>query len=133
MKEQAAMNLVAAHIPKPTMEQRRHGIELTIADAARSGVTSVQDNSDWEDFLIFRQLQKEGKLTVRITEWLWYDFPLETLQARRRDGGTTDPWLKTGAIKLVEDGAIGPRTGALLAPYADDPGNTGILILPPEE
>jgi predicted amidohydrolase YtcJ len=133
LKEDAAMQLVASHIPSPSMEQRRRGIELTIADAARSGVTSVQDNSDWEDFLIFRQLKQEGRLTVRITEWLWYDFPLKTLEDRRREGGTTDPWLKTGAVKLVEDGAIGPRTGALLAPYADDPGNTGILILPPEE
>jgi len=127
------MQLVASHIPPPSAQQRRRGIELTIADAARSGVTSVQDNSDWEDFLIFRQLKVEGKLTVRITEWLWYDFPLKTLEDRRLEGGTTDPWLKTGAIKLVEDGAIGPRTGALLAPYSDDPGNTGILILPPEE
>jgi predicted amidohydrolase YtcJ len=133
LKEDAAMNLVASHIPPPSMAQRRRGIELTVADAARSVVTSVQDNSDWDDFLVFRELKKEGKLTVRITEWLWYDFPLETLLARRRDGGTTDPWLKTGAIKLVDDGAIGTRTGALLAPYSDEPGNSGFLILPPDE
>ena len=133
LKEDAAMQLVASHIPPPSMAQRRRGIELTIADAARSGVTSVQDNSDWEDFLVFRQLKDEGKLTVRITEWLWYDFPLTTLEDRRREGGTTDPWLKTGAIKLVEDGAIGTHTGALLAPYSDEPGNAGMLIVPPDE
>jgi predicted amidohydrolase YtcJ len=133
LKEDPAMNLVAALIPPPTMEQRRRGIEFTVADATRSGVTSVQDNSDWEDFLVFRQLKNERKLTVRITEWLWYDFPLETLEARRREGGTMDPWLKTGAIKFVADGALRPRSAALLAPYSDEPSNSGFLILQPEE
>jgi len=133
LKEDPAMALVEKKIPPPTPSQRRKGIELVLADAAKNGVTSVQDNSAWEDFLVYRDLQKEGRLTVRITEWLPFQAPLERLEAMRREGGTTDPWLRTGALKMVTDGALGSRTAAMLAPYSDEPGSRGIFILAPDE
>jgi len=132
LKEGAAMRLVEGKIPARTAEQRRRGIELALADAAKNGVTSVQDNSAWEDFLTYRALKNDGKLTVRITEWLPFAAPLDKLQEMRRDGGTTDPWLRTGALKMVTDGALGSRTAAMLAPYADDPKTSGIMTMEPE-
>ncbi|HYA96843.1 MAG TPA: amidohydrolase family protein, partial [Methylomirabilota bacterium] len=132
LKEGPAMALVAKKIPPPTPEQRRKGIELVLADLASNGVTSAQDNSSWEDFLIYRALKNDGKLTARITEWLPFAAPLEKLEEMRRDGGTTDPMLRTGALKFVTDGALGTRTAAMLAPYSDAPDTTGILILEPE-
>src|SRR6266436_6654810 len=51
LKEGAAMHLVESKIPSPTPQQRRRGIELALADLAKNGVTSAQDNSAWEDFL----------------------------------------------------------------------------------
>ena len=132
LKEGAAMRLVEGKIPARTAEQRRRGIELALADAAKNGVTSVQDNSAWEDFLTYRALKNDGKLTVRITEWLPFAAPLDKLQEMRRDGGTTDPWLRTGALKMVTDGALGSRTAAMLAPYADDPKTSGIMTMQPE-
>src|SRR5216683_1651108 len=112
---------------------RRRGIELALAEAARFGVTSIQDNSPWDDFLVYRELKQEGKLTVRITEWLPFTDPLPKLEAMRMEGGTTDPWLRTGALKMVTDGALGSRTAAMLAPYSDDPSTSGILTLDPEK
>ena len=132
LKEGAAMRLVESKVPPTTPEERRRGIELTLADVAKNGVTSVQDNSSWDDFLTYRALKNEGKLTVRITEWLPFAAPLEKLQQMRRDGGTTDPWLRTGALKLVSDGALGSRTAAMLAPYSDDPKTSGIMTMDPE-
>lgn len=133
LKEGAAMRLVESKIPAPSMEQRRKGIELALADVAKSGVTSVQDNSAWEDFLTYRTLKNDGKLTVRITEWLPFDAPLEKLEQLRRDGGTTDPWLRTGALKMVTDGALGSRTAAMLAPYSDDSSTSGIMTMEPDK
>jgi predicted amidohydrolase YtcJ len=133
LKEGAAMRLVKSKIPAPSMEQRRKGIELALADVAKSGVTSVQDNSAWEDFLTYRSLKNDGKLTVRITEWLPFDAPLEKLEQLRRDGGTTDPWLHTGALKMVTDGALGSRTAAMLAPYSDDSSTSGIMTMEPDK
>jgi predicted amidohydrolase YtcJ len=133
LKEGAAMQIVESKIPSPTPEQRRRGIELALADIAKNGVTSAQDNSAWEDFLTYRAIKNDGKLTVRITEWLPFAAPLEKLEQMRRDGGTTDPWLRTGALKMVTDGALGSRTAAMLAPYSDDPSTSGIMTMEPEK
>jgi len=127
------MRLVESKIPPPSAELRRRGIELALADLAKYGVTSAQDNSAWEDFLTYRAIKNDGKLTVRITEWLPFAAPLEKLEQLRRDGGTTDPWLRTGALKLVADGALGSRTAAMLAPYSDDPSTSGIMTMEPEK
>ena len=133
LKEGSAMHLVEAKIPVLSDEQRRRGIELALADVAKNGVTSVQDNSAWEDFLAFRALKSDGKLTVRVTEWLPFPAPLEKLEQMRREGGTTDPWLRTGALKMVTDGALGSRTAAMLAPYSDDAKTSGIMTIEPEK
>jgi len=133
LEEGSAIDLVSRKIPDPTAEQRRRGMEMVLADAAKNGVTSVQDNSDWQDFLLFRTLKDEGKLTVRITEWLPFSASLMDLQNMRAQGSTSDGMLHTGALKFVTDGALGSRTAALLAPYSDQASTTGILILPPDE
>jgi len=133
LKEGAAMQFVEQRIPDPSDEQRRKGIELVLQELARNGVTSAQDNSDWEDFLVYKQLKEEKKLTVRITEWLPFTASTDELQNRRAQGGTTDPWLKTGAVKMVTDGALGPRTAALLAPYSDDPAASGMMTIETEK
>lgn len=41
--------------------------------------------------------------------------------------------LSCDRVKLWTDGALGARTAAMLAPYADDPGNYGILQMTPDE
>jgi|GraSoi2013_100cm_1033763.scaffolds.fasta_scaffold01220_5 predicted amidohydrolase YtcJ len=133
LKEGPAIEFVRSRIPDPTAEQRRRGITLVLADLAKNGVTSAQDNSEWEDFRAYKQLKEDGKLTVRITEWLHFTEPLNDLQNKRAEGGTTDPWLKTGALKMVTDGALGSRTAAMLEPYSDDAKSTGILIMEPDK
>lgn len=133
MLKEGAMGLVESKIPPPSPERRRKGIELALADVAANGVTSLQDNSAWEDFLVYRELKKEGKLTARITEWLPFAEPLEKLEAKRTDGGTTDAWLRTGALKFVSDGALGSRTAAMLAPYSDDPKTSGLFAMDPDK
>jgi predicted amidohydrolase YtcJ len=133
LKEESAMEFVVQKIPEPTAAERRHGIELALQELAMNGVTSAQDNSAWEDFLVYHDLKEEKKLTARITEWLPFMAPLDELQNMRSEGGTSDPWLKTGALKMVTDGALGSRTAAMLAPYSDDPDTSGIMTIAPEK
>jgi len=149
LKEGAAQALVRRKVPPLTPDQRRRGIELAFADAASHGVTSVQDNSGWDlaassrqveggsaqpggqsDFAVYRQLKNEGKLTVRVSEWLPFAASVETLQRLQKENGAADPWLRTAGLKGVTDGALGGRTAAMIAPYSDDPSTTGILIIP---
>jgi predicted amidohydrolase YtcJ len=133
LKEGAAMELLGKSIPPLSRAQRRQGIELALADLAKNGVTSIQDNSDWLDFLAYRALRNDGRLTARITEWLPFTASMDELELMRREGVATDPWLKTGAVKMVTDGALGTRTAFMLAPYSDQPGTRGIFILDAEK
>jgi predicted amidohydrolase YtcJ len=123
---ESAQELVYKVIPPPTHEERRRGDELAIADALSHGLTSVQDNSDWEDFLVYEELEKEGKLNLRISEWLPFKAPLEELKRRRAHHDAKDPMLHTTMLKGFMDGSLGSRTAAMKAPFADDPGNTGL-------
>jgi predicted amidohydrolase YtcJ len=123
---ETAMGLVGEKIPPPSMAQRRKAAELALEDAARSGITSAQDNSDWEDFLTYEQMEKEGKLTLRIAEWLPFDAPIEQLIKMRQHHSAKDPMLHTTMLKGFMDGSLGSRTAAMLAPYDDDPKNAGI-------
>jgi len=128
-----AKEMVEQRIPDPPDAQRKKGLEMVLAELARNGVTSVQDYSAWEDFRAYIDLKQEKKLTVRITEWLPFSASTDELQNKRAEGGTTDPWLRTGALKGFLDGALGTRTAALLAPYSDDPSTSGILTVDPEK
>ncbi len=133
MLKETASGLVSRQIPPPTPEKRRRGILLAMAEAAQFGITSIQDNSSWDDLLTYEQLKGEGLLTLRITEWLPFQAPLARLEEMRKRGGTSDPWLKTGALKGVTDGTLGSRTAAMLAPFADDAATSGILRIPEDQ
>jgi len=122
----AALPLLTSHIPKPDAATRRRALELSIADALSHGVTSVQDYSDWEDFLVLEQMEHEGKLHVRVSEWLTFNDPLDVLKAHRAAHSLDDPLLHTGMLKGFMDGSLGSRTAALFAPYSDDPTNSGL-------
>lgn len=121
-----AQDAVTAVIPAPSRDFRRRGIEVALADLAEHGVTSAQDNSSWEAFQIYEDLEKEGKLTARISEWLPFDASVEELQQKRSAHPQSDLMLHTAMLKGFMDGSMGGHTAALLEPYADDPNNSGL-------
>jgi predicted amidohydrolase YtcJ len=123
---EGSQELVFAKVPPPTSAQRRRAAELALANAAQWGITSAQDNSSWEDFLVYEDLEREGKLTLRISEWLRFNDPVDVLQQHRTHHSADDPMLHTAMLKGFMDGSLGSRTAALLAPYSDDPGNSGL-------
>jgi len=126
VRESPAQDLIQKHIPPPSSDLRRRAILLAVKDASAHGVTSVQDNSDWEDFLIYQQLEREGLLTVRISEWLRFDDPVNLLLKHKSAQPADDRMLHTGMLKGFMDGSLGSRTAALLSPYVDDPANSGL-------
>jgi len=121
-----AQEAVQAVIPKPTHEKRRQAIELALADLASHGVTSAQDYSQWDDFQIYEELEHDGKLTARISEWLPFDDSMEDLNKKRDSHPASDNMLHTGMLKGFMDGSLGSKTAALLEPYSDDPKNSGL-------
>jgi hypothetical protein len=123
---ETAQGLVRSHMPRPTPSQRRRAMELALADAAEHGITSAQSFDEWDDFLTLQEIENDAKLTLRVSEWLPYEEPLGTLEQHRSMHPRTDPMLHTGMLKAFMDGSLGSRTASLLAPYSDDPQNSGI-------
>jgi predicted amidohydrolase YtcJ len=123
-----AVDAVYSHAPPPSISQRRRALEFATEDAVRNGVTSVQDYSTWDDFLVFEQMEREGVLRLRVSEWLSFDDSLDVLEKQRATHPEDDPLLHTGMLKGFMDGSLGSRTAALIAPYSDDPGNSGIPL-----
>jgi hypothetical protein len=122
-----AQDAVRLAIPKLTHEQRRQAIETALAELAQNGITSAQDYSpEWENFQIYEELEKEGKLTARISEWLPFDETAEQLEKKRASYPQSDLMLHTGMLKGFMDGSLGGHTAALMEPYADDPKNSGL-------
>jgi predicted amidohydrolase YtcJ len=124
---EGAQQAVRAVIPAPSHEMQRKGIEVALADLAAHGVTSAQDYSPGgESFQIYEDLEKEGKLTARISEWLTFDNSVEELKKQRAAHPQSDLMLHTGMLKGFMDGSLGGHTAALMEPYADDPKNSGL-------
>jgi hypothetical protein len=120
------MEMVFKVIPPPTSAERKRALSLALSDASIHGITSAQDYSEWDDFLVMEQLEREDHLPVRISEWLTFADPIETLKEHRAHHPADDRMLHTGMLKGFMDGSLGSRTAALNAPYSDDPGNSGI-------
>ena len=136
LKETAAA-LVARVVPAPSREEKKRALELALAEARRYGITSISDAvSGYDTLELYRELLDADRLTVRVAEWLSFDTPLDTL-VRQRDefnAAKVDPArIRITALKGFVDGTLGSRTAAMLAPFADDPGNSGIPRRAPEE
>ena len=133
VRETPALLHVEQHIPKPDLATRKHALELSVQDALAHGVTSVQDFSDWEDWLVLESWEREGKLPLRFAEWIDSTLPLPILEQRRASHPTDDPLLHLTQLKAFMDGSLGSRTAALNEPYTDDPKNAGIPRLDPTQ
>ena len=123
---ETAVDLVYSKAPPPHTTERRQALELAIQDVIAHGITSVQDQSTWDDFLVFEEMERDGKLPLRISEWLLFADPLPLLLEQRAHHLADDPMLHTGMLKGFMDGSLGSRTASLKAPYSDDPKNFGI-------
>jgi predicted amidohydrolase YtcJ len=126
LREPAAYTIVLSKIPPPTLEERRQALAVAIADVVSNGVTTVQDNSDWEDFLALEELEHTNKLPLRIAEWMDFNQPVEVLKQRRASHPSDDLRLHLTQLKGFMDGSLGSRTAAMEEPYSDDPGNSGL-------
>ncbi len=126
----AAMALVASHVPPPRATDRDVALHEAQELLVRSGVTAVADmGTSIDDWMTFRRAGDEGRLRVRIMAYAT-SVPEMTLI-----GGTGptqwlyDDRLRLNGLKLSLDGALGSRGALLKAPYADDAGNRGLTLM----
>jgi hypothetical protein len=134
--KETAQGLVAGLIPQPTPEQLNKAMELALDMARRYGITSVQDNSGYETTKLYRAFLQADKLTVRVSEWQNFEDSVTELKRQRDEFASfkdNPARLKLGALKGYVDGTLGSKTAAMLAPFSDDPANSGIPRRQPAE
>jgi hypothetical protein len=136
--KETAGGLVMGVVPAPTRAEMTQALDRALAEARRYGLTSVSANDvpSFDATPLYRELLKAGKLTVRVAEWQQFERTVEELKRERAEFEShgDDPLrLRLTALKGYVDGTLGSRTAAMLAPFADDPHNSGIPRMPPEQ
>ena len=130
-----AQELVRRSEPRPTPAQLEAAVTAAIADCLAVGLTGVHEmGADLDALAAYRRLAAAGTFPFRNSVALRGADPA-AWQAALDEGptGAVDARVRVGAVKLMADGALGSRGAALHAPYCDDPANTGLLLLPPDE
>ncbi len=150
----AAMALPAGKIPLPDRAARRRRILLAQDALLRAGLTTVHDMGvGAQTAAVLEELEAEGLLHLRVIAYLWANEGLAWERQELEAGalplepshGTETPEryprpcdadparkLRFLGAKLMIDGALGSRGAALLEPYADAPGESGLLQMTPE-
>ncbi|HEX8821142.1 MAG TPA: amidohydrolase [Archangium sp.] len=127
-----AMDLVAAVLPPPTEAQREAQLAAALVRCAEVGLTEVHDaGMDLRTYRLLQRWDKEGKLPVRV--YAMADGQGAARETYLSEGPFQGRMLTMRSVKLLLDGALGSRGAALHAPYSDEPGHQGLLLLTPEE
>jgi hypothetical protein len=131
----AAQALVSSKIPPLTSSQLEARIRRADEEMRRLGLTTVHDAGTGGAAVdAYKRMIDAGALKTRIYAMLRGSIP--ELTPFFTAGPLTDYGnhrLAVRAIKITADGALGSRGAALLEPYDDEPGNTGLLVTPPDE
>jgi predicted amidohydrolase YtcJ len=126
-----AMRLVHAVIPKPSGAELAAMMQDAQAAAHRMGLTGIHDFDSSLAFEAFQELEARGGLQLRVVKGI----PHENLSAAISLGlrsGFGGGLLTLGALKMFADGALGPQTASMLAPY-EGTWSTGIPTLSEEQ
>ncbi len=125
---ESAMQLVARAIPQPSPEQRMAAIHSAISRLSSLGLTAIHDFDQRDCFIALQGLHNRGELNIRVLK----SIPLGDLPHASAMGlhtGFGDHLLRIGGVKIFTDGALGPRTAAMLKPYESEPENLGLLLI----
>jgi predicted amidohydrolase YtcJ len=129
---ETAMSLASDILPDSSDEQVSQAIELAQTELWKMGITGAHDFDGRTCFAVLQQLHAAGKLKLRVTK----SIPIESLTQAVELGlrtGFGDDFLRIGSVKAFADGALGPRTAAMLQSYEGEPENRGLLMLDAEE
>ena len=127
----AAMPLMFAVMPPPSIDERVSAARRALQEAARAGVTSFCDMGmgpeAFDDFRAYQRLDREGALTARVNLYT----PIGAYR-RIQDAGIEKRFgsgrLRIGGLKGFSDGSLGSATAAFHEPFADDPHNCGLVM-----
>lgn len=127
-------------VPKYTIVDLMKGFELAQEQFLQYGITTVHDMSTKKrELLLYQQIEKLGKLKVKLRPWLWaipefHDTGvLEETIALGIQSGFGSNAIKIQGVKFMFDGSIGGRSAAISFNYLDSEQKNGILYKTDEE
>jgi predicted amidohydrolase YtcJ len=122
-----AIQLVSDNIPEPGLDQKKAALIQAEQHCFSVGLTSVADAGLLtEDIRLIQSMHNDSLLKIRIYAMLTPTD--ENIEKIIKKGIIQTQRLTVRSLKLFADGALGSRGALLLEPYADDPGNTGLLL-----
>ena len=128
-----AQDVVRSLAPAPSEERFDQAVRDTLAECLAKGLTGAHEPGvDLAAVASYTRLIERGQFPFRVFAAL----SGKKAWGRYREGAPEtvgDGRLVVGAVKLWLDGALGSRGAALHAPYCDDPANTGLVLVPPED
>jgi len=129
-----AQGIVGRVIPAASRTELREQTIAAITEANRWGLTGIHDAGVGpEGIAVYEELAKEARYNLRNYVMIRAsDSVLDEFLRRGPQKALYDGRLWIRSIKITADGALGSRGAALLEPYSDDPGNTGLLTTTPE-
>src|SRR5258706_13692059 len=135
--KEAAGDLIDAKIPKPTRAERLDALRKGIHEANKAGLVRVHSaGQDFEYLDLYDELRKRGELTLRFYVAYFLDPPGLTPAINKQVDGARaqyrDDWISGGVVKTMLDGVVEAHTAAMLAPYTDDPSQSGKLFWDPD-
>jgi len=122
-----AIELVTRAQPEFTGVALVAALARTQDDLVRLGLTAVHDFSSPSTWEALQDIHTRGSLHLRVVKNL-PGSELERLLEMGLRSGAGDEWLRLGHLKFFADGALGPRTAAMVEPYEGEPGNRGMLV-----
>jgi hypothetical protein len=128
-----AEDLVDRVVPDHTREMNLRAARAALREAARFGVTTIQDNSAVDALPTYQALRAKDELTARFYVWRYAAESLVPLKATGVRTGLGDDWIRLGALKILSDGSIGSATAALFEPFVSNPASRGLLLFGVEE
>ena len=129
-----AQDLIRGLVPPPSEERFDAAVEAVVGECVAKGLTGDHEPGlDLAAVASYTRLIGRGRFPFRVFAALSGKKAWGQYRERGRPESVGDGYLTVGAIKLWLDGALGSRGAALHAPYCDDPGNTGLVLVPPEE
>jgi predicted amidohydrolase YtcJ len=111
-----AMRLVQAVIPAPGPAELARLMKAAQAAAHAVGLTGIHDFDSTLAFEAFQEMESRGELALRVLKGI----PHEQLSAAVSLGlrtGFGGAMLKLGPLKMFADGALGPQTAWMIAPF----------------
>lgn len=129
---ESAMALVENIIPSLTDEQVKQNIQAAQTTLWRLGLTGVHDYDQTRCFSALQRLDRDDVLRLRVIKGIPFEM-LPNAVALGLQTGFGSSYLRIGSIKMFADGALGPRTAAMLQAYKGEPENTGYLLLDSEQ